>query len=125
MNANLACNLLATVRHGGDRPALRPGEAVVSYAALDDASARVADLLRERGIEPGDRIGLMLPNVPQFAFAYYGVLRAGGVVVPMNVPLKHREVAFHLSDSGAKLLLAWHDFAEAAEAGAARAESTA
>ena len=120
MNANLACNLLKAARHGGDRPALRLGDAVVSYHALDDASARVADLLRAHGIEPGDRVGVMLPNVPQFAFAYYGVLRAGGVVVPMNVLLKQREVAFYLSDPGAKLLLAWHDFAEAADAGAAR-----
>jgi long-chain acyl-CoA synthetase len=121
MNANLACNLLASVSGGPQRPALRFGEAVVAYGALDDASARVADLLRARGVAPGDRVGLMLPNVPQFAFAYYGVLRAGGVVVPMNVLLKQREVAFHLGDCGAKLLLAWHDFGEAAQAGAATA----
>ncbi len=60
----------------------------------------------------------MLPNVPQFPVAYYGVLRAGGIVVPMNVLLKRREIAFYLEDSGAKLLLAWHGFAEEARAGA-------
>ena len=60
----------------------------------------------------------MLPNVPYFAVCYYGVLRAGGVVVPMNVLLKRREVAFYLRDSGAKLMFAWHDFAEDAQAGA-------
>ncbi len=59
----------------------------------------------------------MLPNVPEFPVAYYGVLRAGGVVVPMNVLLKRREIAFYLEDSGAKLLLAWHGFAEEARAG--------
>ena len=63
----------------------------------------------------------MLPNVPEFPVAYYGVLRAGGVVVPMNVLLKRREIAFYLEDSGAKLLLAWHGFAEEARAGAADA----
>ena len=63
----------------------------------------------------------MLPNVPHFALAYYGVLRAGAVVVPMNVLLKGREVAYYLSDSGAKLLLAWDGFAEAASAGAQEA----
>ena len=63
----------------------------------------------------------MLPNVPEFPVAYYGVLRAGGVVVPMNVLLKRREIAFYLEDSGAKLLLAWHGFAEEARAGAAEA----
>jgi len=50
--------------------------------------------------------------------AYYGALRAGAVVVPMNVLLKEREVAFYLGDSGAKALLAWHEFADAAHAGA-------
>ena len=65
----------------------------------------------------------MLPNVPHFAVCYYGVLRAGGVVVPMNVLLKRREVAFYLGDSGAKLLFAWHGFAEDAQAGAADAGS--
>ena len=63
----------------------------------------------------------MLPNVPEFPVAYYGVLRAGGVVVPMNVLLKRREIAFYLEDSGAKLLLAWHGFGEEARGGAADA----
>ncbi len=56
----------------------------------------------ERGLEPGDRVGVMLPNVPEFPIAYYGVLRAGGIVVPMNVLLKRREIAFYLDDSGAR-----------------------
>jgi long-chain acyl-CoA synthetase len=63
----------------------------------------------------------MLPNVPEFAIVYYGVLRAGGVIVPMNVLLKRREIAFYLSDSEAKLLFAWHDHAEEASAGAEHA----
>ena len=60
----------------------------------------------------------MLPNVPQFAVAYYAALRVGAIVVPMNVLLKRREVGFYLSDSDASLLIAWHGFAEAAQAGA-------
>jgi long-chain acyl-CoA synthetase len=63
----------------------------------------------------------MLPNVPEFPVAYYGVLRAGGIVVPMNVLLKRREIAFYLEDSGARLLLAWHGFAAEAREGAADA----
>ncbi len=78
----------------------------------------LAGAVRAKGIEPGDRVGLMLPNVPPFAIAYFGILRAGGVVVPMNVLLKRREVAFYLENSGAKLLLAWHQFADEAQAGA-------
>jgi long-chain acyl-CoA synthetase len=85
----------------------------------------VAGLLRERGLEPGDRVGLMLPNVPYFAVIYYGILRAGGVVVPMNVLLKGREVNFYLSDPGAKHLFAWHDFAAPAREGAQAAGAEA
>ena len=51
----------------------------------------------------------MLPNVPSFAAVYYGVLRAGGVVVPMNPLLKAREVEYYLQDSGARLLFVWHE----------------
>ena len=60
----------------------------------------------------------MLPNVPHFPACYYGILRAGAVVVPMNVLLKRREVAFYVEDPEAKLLLAWHGFADDAQAGA-------
>src|SRR5215207_6061985 len=63
----------------------------------------------------------MLPNVLEFPIAYYGVLRAGGIVVPMNVLLKRREIAFYLEDSGSKLLLAWHGFGDEARTGAAEA----
>jgi long-chain acyl-CoA synthetase len=118
MNENLAHNLTASAERYPDSPALRIDDVVITYSDLDDATARVAGLLRERGLEPGDRVGIMLPNVPQFAFAYYGVLRAGGVVVPMNVLLKQREVEFYLGDPEAKLMFAWHEFAGAAEQGA-------
>jgi long-chain acyl-CoA synthetase len=83
----------------------------------------VAGALKDRGLQPGDRVAMMLPNVPYFGIVYYGVLRAGGVVVPMNVLLKEREVSFYLSDSGARHLFAWHNFADAAEEGA-KAAST-
>ncbi|WP_405598085.1 MULTISPECIES: long-chain-fatty-acid--CoA ligase [unclassified Streptomyces] len=116
---NLAHNLAVSVTRDGDAPAIRLGDTLLTYAELDEASARVAGLLRDRGVQPGDRVGCMLPNVPQFAAVYYGILRAGAVVVPMNVLLKSREVAFYLGDSQAKLVLAWHGFAEDAVAGAA------
>jgi long-chain acyl-CoA synthetase len=121
MNENLAYNLIATTLERPDSPALRVGETVTSYAELEAATAGVVELLHEHGIEPGDRVGVMLPNVAEFAFVYYGVLRAGGVVVPMNVLLKQREVAFYLADSGAKLVFAWHELAAHAVEGAAQA----
>src|SRR5919106_2145612 len=102
---NLATNLTATARLHPSRTALALGDAELSYAELDAASARVAGMLRARGLGPGDRVGVMLPNVPQFAMAYYGVLRMGGIVVPMNPLLKSREVEHYVSDSGAALVL--------------------
>jgi long-chain acyl-CoA synthetase len=121
MSANLASILLDSASERGDATALKLDDAEVSYAMLDGASAHVAGLLRERGVQPGDRVGVMLPNVPHFAVCYYGVLRAGAIVVPMNVLLKGREVAFYCSDPESKVLFAWHDFAEAAQAGAEQA----
>jgi long-chain acyl-CoA synthetase len=122
---NLASLLTESAERAPRAPAIRLGEVELSYGELDERSARLATLLGERGLEPGDRVGVMLPNVPEFPVAYYGVLRAGGVVVPMNVLLKRREIAFYLKDSGAKLLLAWHGFGEEAAAGAAEAGSEA
>jgi long-chain acyl-CoA synthetase len=121
MSENLARILTETAERDGERTAVKLDEFEANYELLDQGSARVAGMLREKGLEPGDRVGLMLPNVPHFPLAYYGILRAGGVVVPMNVLLKGREVRFYLEDPGAKLLFAWSDFADAAEQGAEEA----
>ncbi|HEY8082928.1 MAG TPA: long-chain fatty acid--CoA ligase [Solirubrobacterales bacterium] len=121
MGLNLASIVTDSTERGADDPAIRLGDVELSFGALDDYSARLATMLGELGLERGDRVGVMLPNVPEFPIAYYGVLRAGGVVVPMNVLLKRREIAFYLEDSGAKLLLVWHGFAEEAREGAAEA----
>jgi long-chain acyl-CoA synthetase len=123
--SSLAQQLTDTAAAHGDRTALKLDDATLSYAALDEAAARVAGLLRERGVQAGDPVGLMLPNVPYFPVIYYGIVRAGGVVVPMNVLLKGREVEFYLSDPGAKHLFAWHDFADAARTGAEEAGAEA
>ena len=111
---NLAQNLTATAERTPDAVAIKLDDVEVTYKALEQGSALVAGLLAEKGVGPGDRVGIMLPNVPYFALAYYGVLRLGAVVVPMNVLLKKREVEFYLSDSGAEHVFVWGDFAEAA-----------
>src|SRR4051812_21418241 len=108
MGSNLATILTDTASKFGDRPAVKLDDAVFNYTLLDEASARVASMLKAMGLQQGDRVGIMLPNVPYFPVAYYGVLRAGGVVVPMNVLLKAREVGFYLEDPGAKFVFAWH-----------------
>ncbi|MFI1704856.1 long-chain fatty acid--CoA ligase [Streptomyces griseoruber] len=119
--ANLAGFLVDTAERQPARPALRLGERVMAYAELDRASARAAALLRAEGVRPGDRVALMLPNVPEFVVLYYGVLRAGAVVVPMNPLLKARETAYHLTDSGASLLFEWHQAPGEGAQGAAAA----
>ncbi len=115
---NLATLLTDSAKRDGEHVAIKLDDVVLNYAALDGSSAHIAGLLAEHGVGPGDRVGIMLPNVPYFPVIYYGILRAGAVVVPMNVLLKRREVAFYLKDSGAKLLFAWHGFAEDARSGA-------
>jgi len=118
MGLNLASIVVDSAARAPQSPAVRLGETELTYAELDERSARLATLLRERGLRPGDRVGVMLPNVPEFTIGDYGVLRAGCVVVPMNVLLKRREIAFYLEDSGARLLLAWHGFSAEARSGA-------
>ena len=119
--SNLANMLVAAVERNGAGLALRLDDRAITYDLLDAATARVAGLLAADGIGPGDRVGVMLPNVPHFPIAYYGILRLGGIVVPMNVLLKRREIAYYLSDSQASTLLAWDGFAAEAQAGAAQA----
>jgi long-chain acyl-CoA synthetase len=120
---NLASILTDSAARDPDHVAVKLDDVELTYAQVDGASAHVAGLLREHGFERGDRVGIMLPNLPHFPLCYYGVLRAGGVVVPMNVLLKQREVAYYLSDSGAKLLFAWEGFADDAKAGAEEASA--
>ena len=118
MPTSLAQLLTETASRFAERPALKLDDSVVNYAVLNEGATRIAGLLKDKGLEPGDRVGIMLPNVPYFAVVYYGILRAGGVVVPMNPLLKGREVAYYLNDPGAKILFAWHGFEEPATTGA-------
>jgi long-chain acyl-CoA synthetase len=76
-----------------------------SYAEVDEAARRFAGELLAVGVQPGDRVALMLPNVPGFTIAYFGVLYAGCVAVPLNTLLVANEVAFQLEDSDARALI--------------------
>ena len=78
MSLNLAETITRSAERHPDRPALRLGDTELTYAELDRDSARLATLLRDNGVEQGDRVAIMLPNVPQFPISYYGILRAGG-----------------------------------------------
>ena len=117
--ANLSSPLQHAADDHPDHPAIRLDDLVLTYGQLRDAAGRAATMLASLGVEPGDRVGLMLPNLPAFPVAFYGALAAGAIVVPMNPLFKSREVAYYLGDSGAKVLVVWQGFAAEAAKGAA------
>ncbi|WP_229072563.1 long-chain fatty acid--CoA ligase [Actinoplanes sp. DH11] len=99
---NLSVLLEDSARQHPDRAAVVLGPQRLSYAQVNAAANQVAALLVARGIRPGDKVALTCPNLPYFPIVYYGILKAGAVVVPLNVLLKGREIAYHLKDSDAK-----------------------
>ena len=106
MSLNLGTILQASAAERPDHTAIILGERHISYAELDRAARGVAASLKERGVQPGDNVALLIPNVPEFTIAYYGILYAGCAVVPLNVLLSAPEVTYHIQDSEARLLIA-------------------
>jgi long-chain acyl-CoA synthetase len=98
---NLAVMLEESARHVPDRIALIFNETKLPYAAVNAAANQVANGLTERGIGRGDKVALTCPNLPYFPIIYYGILKTGATVVPLNVLLRDREIAYHLEDSDA------------------------
>jgi len=99
---NLSIFLEDSARRYPDRDALVLGDTRLTYAQVDAMANQVANLLVELGVGRGDRVALTCPNLPYFPVIYYGILKAGGVVVPLNVLNKGREVAYYLDDADAK-----------------------
>lgn len=120
-----ALNLSSVLEHQAnltpDRIAMTCGGRHMTYAELNAAAARVAGGLCRLGVARGDHVALSCPNIPSFAIAYFGILKAGAVVVPLNVLLKPREIAYHLKDSQAVALIAFEGTAELPMARMARA----
>ena len=121
MSFNLVTILRESALAVPDHPLLRIGSLELSYRQVDVVSGRVAAGLRAAGLARGDTLAVQLPNVPEFVFTYFGALMAGITVVPLNPLLKAPEVAYHLQDSGARLLVAFEAFAGEATKGAAEA----
>ncbi|KRC65796.1 long-chain fatty acid--CoA ligase [Aeromicrobium sp. Root236] len=105
--SNLAGLLEHSTEKYGDRTAIVFGDTRLTYAQVNGAANQVANLLVSRGVQPGDKVALSCPNLPYFTIIYFGILKAGATVVPLNVLLKGREVAYHLADSEAKAYFAF------------------
>ncbi|GER89952.1 long-chain-fatty-acid--CoA ligase [Dictyobacter vulcani] len=99
---NLAVLLDDSAREVPERAAIIYEGTRLSYAALQAAANQVANGLVQAGIRQGDTVALSCQNLPFFVIAYYGILKAGAVVLPLNVLLKPREIAYHLADGEAK-----------------------
>lgn len=100
---NLATLLENSARERPDKLAIIFNEMKMPYSAVNAAANQIANSLVAIGIQPGDKVAISCPNLPYFPLVYYGILKAGAVVVPLNVLLRPREITYHLQDSDAKV----------------------
>jgi long-chain acyl-CoA synthetase len=99
---NLSVLLEDSARRYPTKPAFTFGDTTLNFAQVNGAANQVANGLRAQGIQPGDKVALSCFNLPYFPIIYYGILKAGAVVVPLSVLLKKDEIVYHLLDSEAK-----------------------
>src|SRR3984957_19833957 len=121
MSFNLATMLRESRDAKPDHPLCHISDLTFSYAQVDEISGRVASALLASGLRRGDKVAVQLPNLPQFLFTYFAILKAGLVMVPLNPLLKAAEVAYQLEDSESRLLITFEGFAAEAVAGARQA----
>ncbi|GII30428.1 long-chain-fatty-acid--CoA ligase [Planotetraspora mira] len=114
MSFNLATILRESRQARPDKTLCHIGDLSFTYSQVDEMSGRVAASLRGLGLEPGDRVAVHLPNLPEFLFSYFAILKAGLIMVPLNPLLHASEIAYHLEDSGARVLITFASIAEPA-----------
>ncbi len=122
MSFNLATILRESRDAHPDKPLIHIADLSFTYSQVDEISGRVASALLATGLQRGDKVAVQLPNLPQFLFSYFGILKAGLVMVPLNPLLRASDVAYHLEDSDAKVLITFEMFAEESVNGAAQVE---
>src|SRR3954468_13187988 len=105
MSLSLASILAESAERHADRTALILGDLRLTYRQVWHTARQYAAVLRDRGVAPGDKVAMLLPNTPHFPLTYFGVLSLGAVAVPVHALLKAEEIAYVLEDSGAKLLV--------------------
>ena len=121
---SVAAILAETAHRTPDRTALFMGDQAIRYGELWDQTRAYAGALRARGIGPGDRVAMIVPNVPDFARVYYGVLALGAVVVPVHLLFKAEEIEFVLRDTRRDVLVAAAPMLAEAAAAAARGRAS-
>lgn len=92
------------------REAIRFENRIYTYQEMDEEANRVAGGLSSLGIGKGDRVAMMLPNIPEFVFSFFGIQKLGAVAVPFNTMYKGREISFILRDSGARAIICLSNF---------------
>jgi long-chain acyl-CoA synthetase len=123
MSFNLATMLRESRLAKPDHPLCHINDLTFTYTQVDEISGRVASALLLAGLRRGDKVAVQLPNLPQFLFTYFGILKAGLVMVPLNPLLKASEVAYQLEDSEARMFITFESFAAEAFAGAQQASN--
>jgi len=118
---NLSAVIEQHARRRPDAEAVVCGATRLTYAQLNGWASQIANALAASGIRRGDHVALLCPNLPYFPAIYFGILKAGATVVPLNVLLKPREIAYHLRDSDAKAMFCFQGTAELPMADAAKA----
>ena len=108
---NLASYLENSVVAHPDKLALIFEEKEWSFTEINEKANAIANGLMDMGIEKGDRVSFFLPNVPEFFFWYFGVLKTGAVVNPLNVMLKEKEIEYVIGDCTPKVIVATKDVA--------------
>ena len=124
MTFNLATILRESRYASPGKPLCHSQHTTLTYEQVDEGSGRVAAALLDLGLRPGDRVAVQLPNLPEFLLCYFGILKAGLIMVPLNPLLKGREIAYHLRDSGSRILIAFSMLAGEAIKGAEEAGGT-
>jgi long-chain acyl-CoA synthetase len=99
---NLASIISHHARQAPDKEAVVWNDVRLTYGQLDALSNRVANAIVEMGLGRDDKVALLCPNIPYFPIVYYGIMKSGAVVVPLNLLFKERELIYHLTDSDAK-----------------------
>src|SRR5260370_24827295 len=105
---NLAIMLEDSAQAFPGRDAIVAGQTRLTYSQLDAAASQVANGLIARGIRPGDRVALTCPNLPAFPVAYYGILKAAAVVVPLNILVTQRESGYPPADLASQVYFCFY-----------------